>query len=94
MGESFNCEQALRRRVGNWIAAARLEQGFQTVPWELYADMLLVNEVISEDPCWAGFDEYGQLYTENGVSRKSALNIYQNSLTAILAQAFPKQKGT
>lgn len=90
----FPCERELRERVCQWVASARLEQEFQTLPWELYGDMMLVDEVISEDPCWVGFDEYGQLNTENGISRDGALNIFRNDLSVILSQAFPKQKGT
>lgn len=93
LNAQFPCDQKLRRRVGAWVAEARLEQGFQTIPWELYSDTMLADEVISEDPCWAGFDAYGQLNTENGICRDAALNIFKNDLQSILKQAFPKRKG-
>lgn len=93
LNAQFPCEQKLRRRVGAWVAEARMEQGFQTIPWELYSDTMLADEVISEDPCWVGFDAYGQLNTENGISRDAAWNIFKNDLPFILKQAFPKQKG-
>ena len=56
--------------------------------------MLLVDEIISDDPCWAGFDEYGQLYTEEGIDRTYGYNIFVNELPEVLRRAFPKQKGT
>jgi hypothetical protein len=56
--------------------------------------MLLVDEIISDDPCWAGFDEYGQLYTEEGIDRTYGYNIFVNELPEVLKRAFPKQKGT
>lgn len=88
----FPCEKALQKRVCDWITAARMEQNLYTIPWELFSDILLVDSVISKDPCWVGFDEYGQLNTENGVNRTYGLNIFKNDLPAILKQAFPKQK--
>lgn len=90
----FPCEEAVRTQVYTWITNARMEQKFHTIPWELYGDMMLVDNVISKDPCWVGFDEYGQLNTENGVDRTYGRNIFKNDLPVILQQAFPKQKGT
>lgn len=89
----FPCETKLRKRVYAWVTAARMEQKYHTIPWELYGDMLLVDSVISEPAIWVGFDEYGQLCTENGVDRTFGRNIYKNDLPYILQQAFPK-KGT
>lgn len=89
----FPCQQALRERVYHWVTRVRLEQEFKTIPWELYSDMLLVDGMISEHPGCVGFDEYGQLSTENGVNRSPELNIFKNDLPVILKQNFPKQKG-
>ena len=90
----FPCQKELRSRVYQWVTNARLEQEYSTIIWELYGDMLLVDEIISDNPCWVGFDEYGQLRTENGIDRTHGLNIYLNDLSVILKRAFPKQKGT
>lgn len=90
----FPCEEALRKRVYDWITSARMEQKFHTIPWDLYGDMLLVDSVISEQPVSVGFDEYGQLTTENSVNRTYGLNIFKNDLPVILQQAFPYGKGT
>lgn len=90
----FPCQKALRDRVYRWITRARLEQEFKTIPWEMYGDMLLVDSVISVTPHWVGFDEYGQLNTDQGVDRTYGLNIFVNDLPTVLKQAFPKQKGT
>ena len=87
----FPCQQALRDRVHHWVTRARLQQEFKTIPWELYSDTMLVGSVISEPACWVGFDEYGQLNTENGVDRTYGLNIFLNDLPEILARAFPRQ---
>ena len=89
----FPCQNTLRDRVYQWIVKARMEQEFKTIPWEMYGDMLLVDSVISEQPHWIGFDEYGQLNTDQGVDRTYGLNIFVNELPEILKRAFPKQKG-
>lgn len=87
----FPCQQKLRDRVYQWITKARLHQEFKTIPWEMYGDMLLVDGVISDTPHWVGFDEYGQLNTDQGVNRTYGLNIFVNELPEILKRAFPKK---
>ena len=89
----FPCQNTLRDRVYQWIVKARMEQEFKTIPWEMYGDMLLVDSVISGQPHWIGFDEYGQLNIDQGVDRTYGLNIFVNELPEILKRAFPKQKG-
>ena len=90
----FPCQNTLRDRIYQWVVKARMEQEFKTIPWEMYGDMLLVDSVISEQPHWIGFDEYGQLNTDQGVDRTYGLNIFVNDLPTVLMRAFPKQKGT
>ena len=87
----FPCQNTLRDRVYQWIVKARMEQEFKTIPWEMYGDMLLVDSVISEQPHWIGFDEYGQLNTDQGVDRTYGLNIFVNELPDVLKRAFPKK---
>ena len=89
----FPCQNTLRDRVYQWIVKARMEQEFKTIPWEMYGDMLLVDSVISEQPHWIGFDEYGQLNTDQGVDHTYGLSIFVNELPDVLKRAFPKQKG-
>ena len=89
----FPCQQALRDRVYRWVTRARMEQEFKTIPWELYSDTMLIDSVISEPARWVGFDEYGQLNTENGVDRTYGLNIFVNDLPEILNRAFPRGNG-
>lgn len=88
----FLCQESLRQRVYTWITNARLEQKYSTVPFDLYEDVRLVDSIISEDPIWVGFDEYGQLNTQIGVDRTYGRNIFVNPLSEILKQTFPKRK--
>ena len=90
----FPCQQELRNRVHNWITKARLDQKFKTIPWELYGDMLLIDGVISDQPVWVGFDEYGQLHTDQGIDRTYGLDIFVNDLPEILKRAFPRSAAT
>ncbi len=90
----FHCQQQLRERAYAWITQARLAQECRTIPWELYSDSLLVDDIISGKTSWVGFDGYGQLNTENGIRRESELNLFRNDLPTILKQAFPLKKGT
>ena len=87
----FICQRELRQRVYDWIVKARMEQKHQSIPFDLYEDIKMVDSVISDDPVWIGFDEYGQLNTENGVDRTYGLNIFHNDLPEILKRAFPKR---
>ena len=86
------CKSEYTERVYRWVKSARLEQTFRTIVWELYADALLVDEVISEDPCWVGFDAQGQLYNHKGSCENPNWNIYRQDLPEILRQAYPRKQ--
>ena len=88
----FLCQTELRRQVYDWIVKTRMDQKHQTIPFDLYEDIKMVDSVISDGPIWVGFDEYGQLNTDNGVDRTYVLNIFVNDLPEILKRAFPKRK--
>lgn len=89
----YPCQKELRDKVYAWITQARISQEFKTIPWELYGDTMLIDSVISEPAHWIGFDEYGQLHTEDGIDRTYGLNIFVNDLPEVLKRAFPKEKG-
>lgn len=82
-------DQVLRQRVSQWIAKARMEQEFHMILIDLYSDMQIVDGLISNDPSWMGFDEYGQLCTENGPFSDPNLNLFRDDLVGILRTAFP-----
>lgn len=88
----MGCSEACRERVYRWIKDIRLNQKFRTILWELYEDMLLVDEVISDEPCWVGFDSEGQLHTHKGKCHNSDWNIFQHDLQDILRKSFPRSK--
>lgn len=88
---NFLCQNALQARVYAAVTKARMDQKYHAIPWELYQDTKLIDGIISEEPCWVGFDEYGQLTTEQGVERTYGLSIFVNDLPEILKRAFPKK---
>lgn len=53
------CPESVERQVYIAIQEARMSQDYQTILWELFQDSLLVDSVISEEGCWAAFDENG-----------------------------------
>lgn len=84
------CQSDYSDRVYKWVTDARIEQQFRTLPWEMYKDMLLVDEVISEEPCWVEFDAEGQLSTHKGKCENPDWNICRNDLPEIFRQALPR----
>ena len=86
----FPCQKELCSRVYRWITGARMAQEFKTIPWALYEDTMLVDSVISDDPVWVGFDEYGQLKTDQGADRRNRLNIVIKGLPNSPKGALPK----
>lgn len=85
-----DCSAECHNRVYRWIKGIRLEQRFRTILWEMYEDMMLVDEVISDEPCWVGFDSDGQLNTYTKKCANTKWNINSQDLPEILKQAFPR----
>lgn len=89
----FSCRNELRERVYSWVTKARLEQEYCTIIWELYGDTLLVDEIISGNPCLVSFDEYGRLHIDHPSDNHCDENLFRTDLPTILKRAFPKQIG-
>ena len=85
-----DCSAQCRDRVYRWIKRIRPEQRFRTILWEMYKDMMLVDEVISDDPCWVSFDSEGQLNTHEEKCANPDWNINRLDLPEILKQAFSR----
>lgn len=72
------------------VEMARDGQNYTTIPWELYTDTCRLDEIISDDACWAFFDSHGELYMPYEPQRKGEINLFHGGLTAALRQAYPK----
>lgn len=84
------CPVPAREAVYQAVKEAREGQLFQTIPWEAACDSSLVDGVISNHACLAGFDWEGQLFTLEGQKTENCYNLLQNDLPRILKLAFPK----
>ncbi len=84
------CPVSARNAVYDYVKAARLSPQSQTVAWEVAMDGGLIDSIISEEVCVAGFDADGDLRTPDAPPRGGGCNLLENSLRDILILAFPK----
>lgn len=89
-GES--CDEAARKRAYDALVRFRLEQSWRVIPWELYQDGLLVDQVISNDGCGVGVDANGAFWGIGTDGVKRCCGSMDIPLADLLRQAFPKQK--
>lgn len=68
----------------------RKGQSYQTVPWELSCDTQNLDEIISDDACCVFFDGKGQLFALDSPDRAPFGDLFQEGLTPLLRQAYPK----
>lgn len=84
------CGAGTRAAVSRAAETARAGQTFATVPWELYTDTCRLDEIISEDACWACFDGRGELCLPGGARRAGAPGLFPGGLRAVLQKTYPK----
>ena len=84
------CPDSVRRAVYQAAAEARKSQNYQTIPWELYYDTRHMDEIISDDACCVFFDSRGNLYTPDHQSTAAYGNLFEDGLTPVIRQAYPK----
>lgn len=82
--------EGMRKKVFEYVLETRMQQTYQTIPWDMLNDMLYVDSIISEDSCVVGFKENGQMYHFLEKGYKNGINIFEQSLCEILKEAFPK----
>lgn len=86
------CSGEVRTQAAAYVEKVRNEQLFQTIPWESWYDSCRIDAIISDEACFADFDEQGYLNVPQGCSKDPSLNVFQNELAQILKRAFPKKK--
>ena len=84
------CPVEVRRLVCRAVRAARNEQRFQTLLWEMESDNGLVDSIISKDSCLVAFDGAGRLCSGDGRTWGEHHDIFHGSLVEILQGAYPK----
>lgn len=85
-----DCSSATHDSVCRAVEKARNGQLYATVPWDMYADTCRLDEIISDDSCWAFFDSQGNLYLP-GLSRQEGTgSLFSDGLAAVLCRIYPK----
>ena len=84
------CPKSAQERVWKAINRARNGQCFQTIIWELGFDSDHVDNIISSEPCSAGFNTEGNLISLRTYEANDAYNLFRQDLPHILKRAFPK----
>lgn len=86
----LDCPENTRQQVSDLVSAARAEQRYQTMLWEMDSDNRMVDHVISEEDCAVYFDHEGSLYKYD-VPAQPSCNLFTDLLKEILQRAFSKQ---
>lgn len=84
------CPADISRMVHQAATEARDGQTYQTVPWELYYDTRSLDEIISNDACYALFDQQGNLCMPDVSHRFSDGCLFTEGLTSLLRRTYPK----
>lgn len=84
------CPDMARKEVYKYVRMVRNKQEFQTIAWEAACDSSFVDSIISREPCLAGFDTEGYLFTMLEHKTENCFNFLKNDLPQIMKEAFPK----
>ncbi|MDD3796703.1 MAG: hypothetical protein PHE06_12215 [Lachnospiraceae bacterium] len=88
------CPEEIRRLVYQAAKEARSSQIYRTVIWDFQGDNRLIDSIISGDSCSVYFDRDGNLYDWDKKFESKPHNLFQNSLSDILASTYSKNAGT
>lgn len=85
------CLDEIRRLVYQAVRSAREKQAYHTMVFEFQSDNCLIDSIISGDACFASFDKNGDLCDWNKQYKRGHYNLFQSSLSDILANNFSKK---
>lgn len=77
-------------KIYHYVRATRLEQNFQTLPFDIIYDNLLIDGIISEDSVSMSIDENGNSIPLPDSNYFGICNLFEMSLVDILKVQFPK----
>lgn len=89
---NFNCLDTIHRLVHHKVIAARSEQKYHTILWELPDDNRMIDTVISGTSCSVYFDKKGNPGEWNHKPAINHYNLFQTSLRDILINTYPKKQ--
>ena len=79
-----------RQAIRQYVTATRAKQMHPLFLMDIYADILEIDKIISEDACSLGFDANGQVITIQGRLEGEAYNMRTASLASILKKCAAK----
>lgn len=85
-----DCPPDIQTGVSRAVTSVRDGQYFATIPWEMYTDTCRLDEIISDDACWAAFDGEGSLRLPGPGRQAQAPNLFRDGLREVLRQTYSK----
>lgn len=79
----------MQHQVYEYITKSRMEQNYQTIPFDLVHDIQFIDKIISEDTFFILFDKDGVCYTTTNTSCKKIYRFFEKSLSDILKELAP-----
>ena len=86
----FSCTPQTQNEIYQYVTAVRDEQQVPLIFMDIKQDTLMIDQVISDGECLAGFDADGNLHTHEDVKREEQYNIFYHPLEEILQGASKK----
>lgn len=87
-----NCPQVTRERVARYALDVRDAQRYPILMIDYFADMLAIDEIISDETCFMAVDADGQVYT-GATDARTGENIARGSLLDIIRRVMPRVAG-
>lgn len=79
-----DCNPKTQKEVYDYITSVRDGQQFPVIFMDIKQDTLMIDRVISDGECLAGFDFDGSLRTHEGIRKDEQYNIFHHPLEEIL----------
>ena len=85
-----SCPRGIQEEIYQYVTAVRDGQQYPLILMDIRQDTLMIDQVISDGECLAGFEEDGSLRTHEGVLREERYNIFHHPLEEILQASYKK----
>lgn len=79
-----SCRKELQQEIYSYILSIRDDQKYPIILMDVRQDGLMVDGVISGEACIVGFDENGNMRTQDGIYTNNNLNLFTHGLKDIL----------
>lgn len=86
----LTCSALTQKEVYDYIISVRDSQQVPLILMDMKQDILMIDQVVSDDVCMVGFDSDGNLKTHEGLIRDEKYNIFCHPLKEILMAAAAK----